>query len=96
MIILVIHQDGVLFLEGECQPPVTADLDGPMARGLAVQRMQSPTGRSHVGRSLGIVQGEKLLPESLGMFWLDARLRSRLEKALDALMPEGLDHSYSV
>lgn len=92
MVVLVIHQHGILAFEGEGEPPTAANVYRPVSFQPATQWVQPPAGCVHISCRLSIIQGEKLLSEPLGMGGLDFRFRACPEELFDSFMPEAFDH----
>ena len=62
----------------------------------ALERMQVPTGNIHAIRVLGCIEQRELSAQFGFMRRLNASFATGGEKLLDPLMPEALDHAYSV
>lgn len=61
-----------------------------------MQGMQLPARGIHIFGRPGVVEGEQLSAEPLGVAGLDFGFRSRPEEELDSLVTETFDHLYSV
>ncbi len=96
MVVAIIDQDYVFVFKRKRKPPVSIHCDCPMTFKIMVQRMQSPSGRIHVGRGLRPVQRKELQPEATGVLWLNACLASGKKEPLNSLVPERPDHADSV
>lgn len=72
MIILIIHQNGILTFKPKSQTPVSIDLDGPVTSQLALQRVQIPSGEVHAVRASGAIQNCQLIFEFDCMSRVDA------------------------
>ena len=92
VIVPIIDEDRVAVFEGKCQPPISADIDRPMAFHAASKRVKPPAGSIHILRTGRVVQSEKLAVQLFGMLCLDARFRSSLKELLDTSVPEALYH----
>jgi hypothetical protein len=77
MVVLIVDKDRVLVFKGEGQPPIAADLDGPMTVQIAFQFVERPAGHIHIRLGLCIIEQLKPIGELLGMRWNDARLGAR-------------------
>jgi len=93
MVVLIVHQHGILTVEREYQTPVTAYAERPMPFEVSVQRVKPPARSVHVHWRFSIVQRKKLLAEPFCVLWLDTRLRPSSEKSLHTLMPETPYHN---
>ncbi len=67
-----------------------------MAEEAALEGMPVSPGAVHVFGPCGRVQRRQLPSQARGMSRLDPGTRARLEEALNALVPEALNHSESV
>ena len=96
MIVLIVDQYGVAVFEHECQPPIATDTDAPVVLKLPFEGMQIPTWNVHIRRRFCAIQKSELPPEPGGTSGLNASLAAGSEEALDALVPERLDHRRTV
>ena len=98
MVVLIVDQYGIAVFEYECQPPIATDTDtdAPMVLKLPFEGMQIPTGNVHIRRRSCATQKSELPTEPGGMCRLNAGFTAGSEEALDAFVPERLDHGRSV
>ncbi len=92
MIILIIHDIGILANEFECNAPVSAYRDGPSAFSIALKRMKIQTWKLHIFWRCGCVKLSQNKPQSLSVFCLNSRLGTGLEESGQALVFEATDH----
>jgi hypothetical protein len=74
VVILVVHENGVLAFKGESQSPVAAYAHGPVAFEVTLERMPVPAAPVHVERSRSEIQGGQQNAKPGFMFRLNARL----------------------
>ena len=96
MIVLVIDKDHVFALEGKRQPPISVDLDRPMASELSLQWMQVVARRIHISRPVCHVQRGKEPSQPCGVHWLYTRLGACFSEMLQPLVAIAPNHPYSV
>lgn len=96
MVVLVIDQDYIFFLEREGQPPISAHLYCPMAPQIASQLMQSPAWHVHIHGRFREIQKLKPVRQSFRVRRINTSLAPRFEELLNARVPEALDHPLSV
>src|SRR3954471_5948170 len=91
MIVMVVDQYGVGVFKGESEPPILINPDRPMSSQIAGEGVQFPPRAVHISWPPGRVQQRQLCAQPSRVFWLNARLRSRVEELLDTFVPEGFD-----
>ncbi len=96
VVVLIVDQYSIAVFEHECQPPIATDTDAPVVLKLPFEGMQIPTWNVHIRRRFCAIQKSELPPEPGGVSCLNASLAAGSEEALDALVPERLDHGHSV
>src|SRR5450830_810934 len=92
MVIEVVNQGGVAALETKDQAPIATDRDGPVPLQLALQGMQAPGRRAQVIGTHRLVQRAQLQSQTGRVGRQNACLAACLEKPLQALVSEALDH----
>src|SRR5690606_21195274 len=92
VIILIVDQDGVGFIESERQSPIPAHSNRPMFTQGSLQRMNAPAGEVHVLRAPGTVQPGKLQTQARRVCREHALPRPRTEEKLQPLVAEAPDH----
>ena len=96
VVVLIVDQYSIAVFEHECQPPTATDTDAPVVLKLPFEGMQIPTWNVHIRRRSSTTQKSELPTEPGGMCRLNAGFTAGSEEALDALVPERLDHGRSV
>src|SRR5437879_12133037 len=89
VIILVIDQYGIITLKLKSQTPIAADIYRPMPRKLTSQRMETPARSINVLRLHRIIEGKKLPSQLIGVFRLNAGLRTIFKGLLNSTVSVG-------
>ena len=92
VVILIIDEFNVTFVEREGQPPVATDTHAPMAHRLFLLEMQSPAGDVHVRRIAGDIERRELSRQPGRVRGRNPSLAAGPEEPLDTLVPKGLYH----
>lgn len=92
MVILEIDINGILAVEGKCEPQVPGhgDCKTPFPR--AVQRMEPPAGDIHISRLAGRVESIQHPFDASSMFGWDAARHAGHEEPLETLVAKAADH----
>jgi hypothetical protein len=96
VIVEVIHKHSVRSIEHEHYAPVAIDGDGPMTFQVALEGVQSPCWRREVFGLDRLIKSRQLKTHPCRVRNLNACLAAGFEKALQALVSEGLDHFWLI
>jgi hypothetical protein len=91
VIVPIIDEDRILAFEPKRHPPIAVDLDGPVIRKIALERMQFPTGDIHARNIRCNVQRAKLNRQLSGMGGLDSGFAPGEEELFQTRVPERLN-----
>ena len=93
MIVLVIHQDDVFFLEAKGHPPVSTDGYRPVPFQFSLEAVKLPARNIDILRARRVVQHGKLPRQLVGMSRLDAAFLSGKKESFQTLVAEALYHT---
>ena len=92
MIVLKVDVDGVLAIKGKREPKVARHLDGPASFPIALKRMQSPAGNTHVLRMDGGIQSVQHSIDSRTVCAWNSARSAFGRSPRKAFMAESADH----
>jgi hypothetical protein len=96
VIITVIDQDHIVTVESKGQPPVSANLNGPLTCKLAFEWMKPPPRWFYIARTCSGIQHGELKTQPRGMGWPDSSLRAATEEILQAGVSKASNQVYIV
>ncbi len=96
VVVLIVHENRVLFVKRKRQSPVATHDHGPMAFQVSLQGMPTASRSVHIFGSAGNIERGEKPSEFLRMPWLNSRLRPGFGELLEPFVPIGQDHLYSV
>src|SRR6266567_2411620 len=84
VIVLIVHEDGILVFVHKSHAPISTHHDRPMILKSSSQRVKLPSRSIHITGASGVVQRKQLKAQLAGVLWLNSRFRSGTEKSLQA------------
>ena len=92
MVILKIDVDGILAIEGKCEPKVAGHGDRPPAFSRAAQRMKPPARNVHILGPNGGVEPVQHPLDASPVFGRNAPRRTGSEKSMETFVTKRADH----
>lgn len=96
MIVLVVYCVGILADETKGDTPVATDCHCPITLAFSTEFMKTQTREIHILRTGRCLKSAQDKAQPFSMFWLNTSLGSTREEALQSLVFESYDHTYSV